>query len=192
MNDIRKPNRTGSVAGDIRWAKLAEATAESSREIERAVAEAVRRDRQRRREDGGEHSADQSGEHPFRCVDSFEVAPLLNESGVRVRVLVVERLRETRDALSSADLVRRFGLTRREAEVALALADRQSSAEIAATLGITVNTARRHSERVLEKLDIRSRRDIDNVLGRREHRMTRVAARSVASPPHNVADTLVQ
>jgi len=58
------------------------------------------------------------------------------------------------------------GLTRREAQVALLMADRLSYSEIAADLRIKPNTARRFCERVLRKLDVHRRQDVAKALGR--------------------------
>jgi DNA-binding CsgD family transcriptional regulator len=58
------------------------------------------------------------------------------------------------------ELRRRFRLTEREAEVALLLAQRRTSKEIARTLEVSWHTARRHTERVLAKLGISSRRHV--------------------------------
>jgi DNA-binding CsgD family transcriptional regulator len=58
------------------------------------------------------------------------------------------------------DLRRRFRLTDREAEVALLLAQRHTSKEIACVLGVSWHTARRHTERVLGKLGVNSRRQV--------------------------------
>jgi DNA-binding CsgD family transcriptional regulator len=49
------------------------------------------------------------------------------------------------------------GLTRRQRQIALLLANRATNAEIAASLGISTHTARHHSQRVLEKLGVPSR-----------------------------------
>lgn len=54
-------------------------------------------------------------------------------------------------------LCRRFGLTQREAQVALLLARRQSNQEIAQALHVSPHTARHHTERVLLKLMVHSR-----------------------------------
>ena len=59
----------------------------------------------------------------------------------------------------------RLGLTPREAEVAGLLARRLTSREIADRLSISPHTVRRHTERVLAKLGVRSRRDVEDVLG---------------------------
>lgn len=57
----------------------------------------------------------------------------------------------------AAALVDAIGLTPREAEVAQLLRRGQATREIAARLGITINTARRHLEHILGKLDAHSR-----------------------------------
>ena len=52
-------------------------------------------------------------------------------------------------------------LTAREREVAHLLAKRRTSKEIAEALGVTFATARRHTERVLAKLGLNSRRAVE-------------------------------
>ncbi|HYH80137.1 MAG TPA: helix-turn-helix transcriptional regulator [Longimicrobium sp.] len=64
------------------------------------------------------------------------------------------------------ELRRRFGLTEREAEVALLLAERRSNAEIARELAVTRSTVSRHTEKIFRKLGISSRRDVRGVLAR--------------------------
>jgi DNA-binding CsgD family transcriptional regulator len=54
----------------------------------------------------------------------------------------------------------RFRLTPQEARVALMLADQRSNRDVADRLGISVHTARHHTERVLAKLEIHSRYDV--------------------------------
>ena len=56
-----------------------------------------------------------------------------------------------------------FGLTRRQAEVAVLLADRHSNREIAAALGISEHTARHHVGSVLATLGV-TRRGVRSVL----------------------------
>jgi len=51
----------------------------------------------------------------------------------------------------------RFGLTPRESDVASCLAAGASSREVAESLGMSVHTARRHTERVLQKCNVRRR-----------------------------------
>ena len=55
------------------------------------------------------------------------------------------------------ELVDRFGLTRREVEVALLLGEGKAAGEIASALGTSVHTARRHTEHVFAKLGVSSR-----------------------------------
>jgi DNA-binding NarL/FixJ family response regulator len=53
-----------------------------------------------------------------------------------------------------------YRLTNREIQVARLLAERRSNKEIADDLDVTVYTAGRHTERVLKKLGVASRRDV--------------------------------
>jgi DNA-binding NarL/FixJ family response regulator len=57
----------------------------------------------------------------------------------------------------TADGFERYGLTRREQEVAELLAEGKSNATIARHLGISAHTARHHTQRVLSKLAVHSR-----------------------------------
>jgi DNA-binding CsgD family transcriptional regulator len=50
-----------------------------------------------------------------------------------------------------------YGLTRRESQVAALMREGRSNAQVARMLGFTIHTARRHSERVLSKLEVHSR-----------------------------------
>jgi DNA-binding CsgD family transcriptional regulator len=72
---------------------------------------------------------------------------------------------ERRSFPSQDDLRERFGLTPRQAQVTLLLAERYSNKEIAAALGISVHTARHHVEHVLSQLDV-SRTTVREVLFR--------------------------
>ena len=67
--------------------------------------------------------------------------------------------------LTEHGLTKRFGLTAQEARVALMLADQRSNRDIADRLGVSVHTARHHTERVLAKLHIHSRHDVKRVIG---------------------------
>jgi DNA-binding NarL/FixJ family response regulator len=58
---------------------------------------------------------------------------------------------------SETSLAARFGLTRREAQVALLLAQGRSNQAIARELSISAHTARHHTQRVLSKLEVHSR-----------------------------------
>jgi DNA-binding NarL/FixJ family response regulator len=55
------------------------------------------------------------------------------------------------------ELARRFGLTRREVQVATLLAQGRSNQAIARELKISAHTARHHTQRVLSKLQVHSR-----------------------------------
>ena len=57
-------------------------------------------------------------------------------------------------------LRRRFNLTPREAEAARLIALRLTNREVAEVLGVSVHTARRHTERTFRKLGVGSRRDV--------------------------------
>lgn len=54
----------------------------------------------------------------------------------------------------------RFGLTRREAEVALLLAEGLSNADISDRLFVSPHTARRHTANILEKIGVNSRKGL--------------------------------
>lgn len=71
---------------------------------------------------------------------------------------------------TAQQLVGRYGLTAREAEIALCLANGLSNMAIAAQLGISQHTVRHHSENVFLKLGIHSRKALALTLldGRRE------------------------
>jgi DNA-binding CsgD family transcriptional regulator len=77
-----------------------------------------------------------------------------------VVVVVVERTGLPRDDT----LCSRFGLTRRESQIALLLAEKCRDREIARRLGITVHTVRRHCENVRRKLGIHARDQVRGVL----------------------------
>jgi DNA-binding CsgD family transcriptional regulator len=70
-------------------------------------------------------------------------------------VVVVERL--TRTAPTANELRQKFGLTRRECDVARLLAIGKSNRAVSIELGISPHTAERHTERVLLKLGLNSR-----------------------------------
>lgn len=71
------------------------------------------------------------------------------------RALVFVALEVAGSSPPSSDRIRqRFGLTCREAEVAVLLGTGRTNREIARLLGFSEHTARRHTERVLNKLDV--------------------------------------
>jgi DNA-binding NarL/FixJ family response regulator len=74
--------------------------------------------------------------------------------------LLVTLQRKSPTARSSQELRAEYGLTPAEVRVAFVLARGWSNAEIAADLAISPHTARRHTERVLHKLSVRSRAEV--------------------------------
>ena len=70
-------------------------------------------------------------------------------------VLVVERRAARR--LTSDNVQQRFGLSPRQAEVALLLAQGHTTADIARMLDLTTHTVRHHAEQVLQRLNVRTR-----------------------------------
>lgn len=77
---------------------------------------------------------------------------------------VVVSLRATGGPPTVRHLTARFGLTKREAEVARLLWERKTNAELADALFISQHTARHHTERIFSKLGIRSRREVRGAL----------------------------
>jgi DNA-binding CsgD family transcriptional regulator len=67
---------------------------------------------------------------------------------------------------SIVPLKRRFNLTRQESRVADLLALRRSNKEIARDLEISPHTARHHTQRVLAKLGLTSRKEVASLIGR--------------------------
>jgi DNA-binding CsgD family transcriptional regulator len=70
-------------------------------------------------------------------------------------VALVERVEAK--PMDVRELAARFSLTKREIETACLIRNGLSSRQIAAELGISVNTARRHTESILLKLDVHTR-----------------------------------
>ncbi|NIP61104.1 MAG: PAS domain-containing protein [Gemmatimonadetes bacterium] len=129
-------------------------------------AEALARDLVVAREDG---SPEQSGGPESRVVPSrrgplrLRASLLDSSSADGARILIVGD-DPTVVLPTEGWLGKRFDLTPRQAEVALLLARRRTNAEIAEALGISPHTARRHTEKVLLKLGISSRRDVRRVI----------------------------
>lgn len=79
------------------------------------------------------------------------------ESNVPAIVVMLERV----DSLPSDDELRtHFGLTRKEVGVARLLAEGLTNGELAEALTISPHTARHHTENVLSKLSVPSRRAV--------------------------------
>lgn len=68
------------------------------------------------------------------------------------------------DLPSDAAIQERFGLTRKEARVALLMAEGKSNEEIAKALFISFHTARHHTEQVRLKLGVKSRAEVGPIL----------------------------
>jgi DNA-binding CsgD family transcriptional regulator len=83
---------------------------------------------------------------------------LLGEAGGAL--VSLERAGATADVPDQAAVAARFGLTAREVDVVRALAQRLTNDEVARALGISRHTARRHTERVMEKLGVHSRTEV--------------------------------
>lgn len=102
-------------------------------------------------------------ESPSGDAWDLRVQPLLHAAdGRSVVVVAVERL--PADVPGAADIRDRFGLSPRQAQVAVLLADRLSTKEIAARLRISRHTARRHVELVLIRLRVHSRTEVADAL----------------------------
>jgi DNA-binding CsgD family transcriptional regulator len=89
---------------------------------------------------------------------AWRLRPVLFGEGIAGRPLAAIAVERVAPALPAPNaLVERFGLTPQEARVALLLAERRRNTEVAEALGVRPATARRHTERVLEKLGVHSR-----------------------------------
>ncbi len=83
-----------------------------------------------------------------------------SNDGGAAQVVLVSLERCTPVPLSEAELRARFRLTRAEVGVATLIARGRSNADIAQALCISPHTARRHTERILLKLNVRSRTEV--------------------------------
>ncbi|HVE79315.1 MAG TPA: LuxR C-terminal-related transcriptional regulator [Gemmatimonadaceae bacterium] len=79
-------------------------------------------------------------------------------------VVLVSVERPAPQALSRPQLMTRYGLTAREADVALELAHGKSNAAIAAALGISAHTARHHAEKIFLKLGVHTRGEVTRMV----------------------------
>jgi DNA-binding CsgD family transcriptional regulator len=96
----------------------------------------------------------------YRLSTSLLPAGLLSPQPLVVAALdLVDRQRR-----SSRELQATYALTPREIEIAGLLAARHQTAEIATILGVSVHTARRHTEHVFMKLGVHSQRELERVL----------------------------
>jgi DNA-binding CsgD family transcriptional regulator len=82
--------------------------------------------------------------------------------------VVVVHARGAAPAFLAEDEIREeFGLTRKEASVALLLAQQKSNEEIAHSLCISSHTARHHTQNILTKLHVASRTEVGALLTQR-------------------------
>jgi DNA-binding CsgD family transcriptional regulator len=107
-----------------------------------------------------------------------EVEVSTRDGHFRVRAtFLLQRIRELRagavlvtirpaanDLPTQASLMRRFGMTSREADVALLLAQGRRNTAIAEALKISPHTARHHTESVLTKLDVHTRSEVSRAI----------------------------
>lgn len=87
-------------------------------------------------------------------------ASVCDDGRARGSLILVSLERLTPTVPSAEELRRRFGLTEREAEVALLLSMRRTNQEIAAALGVSTHTARHHTENVMRKIGSTSRAEV--------------------------------
>ena len=92
-------------------------------------------------------------------------AQSLLQAGHGQPVVVVALERVAAGAADVDDIRDRFGLSPRQAQVAVMLGQRLSTKEIATRLGVAYNTARRHVELVLLRLRVHSRSEVADLLG---------------------------
>jgi DNA-binding CsgD family transcriptional regulator len=93
---------------------------------------------------------------------SMTVVPLSDDTAAqRIGLLTLwRRPHELTDAI----LREKFGLSPREAQIALLLCERKTDAEIACALGISWHTVRSHIEGIFTVLGCHTRRDVANLL----------------------------
>lgn len=92
------------------------------------------------------------------------------------RAELLDAFTKTLEGLLQPAFDDRFRFTRQESCVALLLALRHSNREIAEALGISLHTARHHTESVLSKLGVHSRREVSAALARGGSDSNRVSA----------------
>ena len=80
--------------------------------------------------------------------------------GAELRIAVTLIRLAAHTTLSDATLQEKFSLTVREVEIARRLAHGQSTKEVAQACGISLHTARRHTEKIFQKLGVRNRSQV--------------------------------
>jgi DNA-binding CsgD family transcriptional regulator len=80
--------------------------------------------------------------------------------GAELRIVVTLLRLAPNTPLPDSALQQRFSLTTRELEIARRLAHGQSTKEVAHACGISLHTARRHTEKIFQKLGVRNRSQV--------------------------------
>ena len=80
--------------------------------------------------------------------------------GAELRIAVTLIRLAAHTTLSDATLQEKYNLTVRELEIARRLAHGQSTKEVAHACGISLHTARRHTEKIFQKLGVRNRSQV--------------------------------
>ncbi len=80
--------------------------------------------------------------------------------GAELRIAVTLIRLAAQTTLSDATLQEKYSLTVRELEIARRLAYGQSTKEVAQACGISLHTARRHTEKIFQKLGVRNRSQV--------------------------------
>jgi DNA-binding CsgD family transcriptional regulator len=104
---------------------------------------------------------------PRRAGPRDSAGALLNLLLPALKLGVTVRLAHDRETAAPLTLSR-FGLTRREAQIARLLARRATNREIADQLDVSPHTVRHHVERIFAKLGVHSRRSVAEQLVRPE------------------------
>lgn len=140
----------------------AEATRSPYRDVLRAEASRLAARLMRASRDGCPAQVSQAvpaGPHPVRLL-----ATLLQADGPTAPAALVSADGSRAPRVDAAAVQARFQLTPQQARVALGLADRRSTDEIAEALCISPHTVRRHVEQVLSALGVARRHEIEGVV----------------------------
>ncbi|MEO8137631.1 MAG: helix-turn-helix transcriptional regulator, partial [Betaproteobacteria bacterium] len=93
---------------------------------------------------------------------TFRAFAMQGEDGAQASALLVSRL--AMEPVGLAEGAARLGLTLQQREVALLLTQGLSNADIAARLGVSINTANYHVKRLFSRLGVHERQQIANAL----------------------------
>jgi DNA-binding CsgD family transcriptional regulator len=161
---VSREGRLGSMNGPARDFFIGKAGPQLREGIE-SVARNVMADRRKHPESHPNRShAIESGHHRVVITIVVAGADLATQDVGAMVILRREPLGPHAPAVTEHALARRFGLTKQEARVAVLLAEQRTNREIADRLGVSIHTARHHTERVLAKLHIHSRYDVKRVI----------------------------